>query len=121
MTTIGAITKAAAAVTLAVSLSIAGLAGAGTASADQLEYISHLTMNSSPLNGEITNMAAFLYWGDQVCAAARATTSPDQWRRQNRTDMVDRVYQNLGPADALHGVDYEEAGFIVDQAMDYLC
>jgi hypothetical protein len=66
-------------------------------------------------------MAAFLYWGDQVCAAAAATTSPDQWRRRNRADMVDRVYQNLGPADALHGVDYEEAGFIVDQAIGYLC
>ena len=116
MTTMSGITKAVAAVAFAAGLSIAGLAGAGTASADQLEYISRLTMNSSPLNGEITNMSAFLYWGGQVC---------EQWNDPmggwDRASVVDSVYQNLGPADALHGVDYDEAGFIVDQAIGYLC
>ena len=47
MTTMGAITKAVAAVTLAAGLSIAGVAGAGTASADEATYIARLSRATS--------------------------------------------------------------------------
>jgi hypothetical protein len=125
MTTMSTTTKAVAAVTLAAGLSIAGVASAGTASADQDKYISRLKMNSSPLNGEITNMDAFVYSGEQVCEEWNGSkVAMYGW---DRARAVDLVYHNLGPADvqdpgdALHGVDYEEAEFIVDQAIGYLC
>ena len=111
MTTIGTTTKAVAAATVAAGLSIAGMAGAGSASADEDLYVYALAAAPTPLDGpELDNMAALLNWGYQTCSL---WYDNDRW---DRATMVDRVYSGSG-AD----IDYEEAEYIVDSAINSLC
>jgi hypothetical protein len=110
MTTMCSITKAVAAVALAAGVSIAGIAGAGAASADEAEYDEALQSSGSPLAGEpeLSNMAAMNSWGHRICA--------DWAAGENRDTIVERTYSGTD-----ENIDREEAQFMVDAAISYLC
>ena len=111
MTTMGSITKAVAAVTLAAGLSIAGVAGAGTASADEESYIAVLDANNLIFwgnNDGAFGINAVRGWGYKIC---------NDWNAGvDRATMTDDIYSKTDAR-----VSYDRARFLVDAAISQLC
>jgi hypothetical protein len=102
MTTMGAITKAVAAVTLAAGLSIAGVAGAGAAFADEATYIARL------IEGNFDDLGDALDWGYRIC--------DDWWAGVPQETIVDYIFRETDAS-----ITYDHAEYIFDAAVSELC
>jgi hypothetical protein len=103
MNGMGAIRKAAAGVALAVGLSIAAVGGAGAASADEDSYLTDLADN-----GFTGSVADALDWGYRICADWNAGL--------DQGTIVDNVFSGTDES-----IDYDDAQFIFESAVMYLC
>jgi Protein of unknown function (DUF732) len=100
--TMRVITKAVSAVTLAAGLSIAGLAGAGTASADEATYIARL------IEGNFSDLGDALDWGYRIC--------DDWWAGVRPETIINYIFVETDES-----ITYDHARYIFDAAVQELC